>query len=188
VVTEPSPSIRFGEVEFIVKNQVDDITLMLSICHVPRGGKDSNFSPMILPMCESSVKVKTSLSSAGSVECCLVYELINQRNESEPVMEDHQVFIAVRVFARPLTNKYKASVAMFMARNGQFTGGEGDMKRLKKSILRKHLVNNTYSFECAIKARILKLETAFHPDRQTIIDVTLKETTKYTDERPVLFE
>jgi hypothetical protein len=117
-----------------------------------------------------------------------VYELVDQRNENEPVMEDHQVFIAVRVFARPLINKYKASAVMFMARKDRFAGSEDDIKQLKESILREHLINNVYVFICAIKAHTLKLEVAFHPNRQTIIEVTLKETAEYTTKRPILFE
>jgi hypothetical protein len=51
-------------------------------------------------------------------------------------MEYHQVFIVVRVFARPLIGNYKASAVMFIAREDQFAGSEDDMKRLKKGILR----------------------------------------------------
>jgi hypothetical protein len=153
-----------------------------------KGEKDDNFSTMILPMCDASVKVKATLSSAGSIRCCLVYELVDQRNESNPIMEDHRVFIAIRVFARPFTNSYKASAVMFMARKGQFTGSEDDMKRLKEDILQKHLVNNTHSFECAIKARMLRLEAVFYPDRQAFIVVTLEEKTRYTDKKPVIFK
>jgi hypothetical protein len=162
--------------------------LISSICHVSKGENDGDFGTKILPMNEASVKVKASLSSVGNVECCLVYELIDQRNENKPIIEDHQVFIAVKVLARPLTNNYKASAAMFMARNGQFTGSEDDMKRLNKDILRRYLVNNTYSFEYAIKTQMLRLETVFHPGRQTNIVITLKETIKYTGEKPALFE
>jgi hypothetical protein len=181
-------STLYGEVEFTIRNQVNDIVLISSICHISKGEKDGKFSAMILPKRSACVKVKASLSSAGCIECCLVYELIDQKNESEPVMEDYQVFIAVRVFGRPLVNKYRASAVMFMARKGQFTGKEGDIKQLHEDILRKHLVNNTYSFECAIKALMLSLEATFYSGRQAIIEVILKETTGHTDKRPVLFK
>jgi hypothetical protein len=70
----------------------------------------------------------------------------------------------------------------------RFTGKEDDIKRLKKVILRKHLVNNLYSFECTIKDQTLKLEAAFRPGKQVSIVVTLKEAIKYTDKKPVPFE
>jgi hypothetical protein len=183
-----SPSALYGEVHFIIRNQVDDIVLMPSICHMPRGEKDGDFSTKILPMSEASVKVKAEQMIAGRIECCLVYELIDRRNENEPVMEDHQVFIAVRVFARPFINNYKASAVMFHAKRGRFTGKEDDIKRLKRNILQEHLINNTYSFECAIKDQTLKLEAEFQPGKQASIVVTLKKVTKYTDEKPFLFE
>jgi hypothetical protein len=183
-----SPSALYGEVHFIIRNQVDDIVLMPSVCYIPRGEKDGDFSTKIPPMSEVSMKVKVSLSLVGNIECCLVYELVDQRNESEPVMEDHQVFIAVRVFARPFTNKYKASAAVFSARKDRFTDKGDDIKQLKKVILRKHMVNNLYSFECTIKDQTLKLEAVFQPGKQASIVITLKRAIKYTDKRPVPFE
>jgi hypothetical protein len=185
VATKPSPSIWYGEVDFIIRNQVDDMVLMHGICHVSKGERDGDFSNMILPMCETSVKIKTSHLLAGSIKCCLVYELIDQKNEHKSIMEHHQVFIAVRVFARPLIKKYKASAVMFMARKGQFTGSENDMKRLKKGILREHLVNNTYSFICAIKGQTLKLKAVFHPGKRASIEVTLEEIVGRVDNGPV---
>jgi hypothetical protein len=183
-----SPSALYGEVHFIIRNQVNDIVLMPSICHIPKGKENGDLSTRILPMSEAFVKVKAAHMIAGRIECCLVYELIDQRDESEPIMKEHQVFIAVRVFARSLTNKYKASAAMFRAKKGKFTGKEDDIKRLKENILQKHLINNTYSFECTIKDQTLKLEAAFQPGKQATIVVTLMEATQYTDEKPFLFE
>jgi hypothetical protein len=162
--------------------------LVPSIYHIPKREKDGGFNTKILPMSEASVRVKAFHLLTGRIECCLVYELVDQKNESESVVEGHQVFIAVRVFVRPLANSYTASIAMFSVKRGRFTGKEGDIKRLKEDILQKHLVHNTYSFECAIKDLMLRLKAVFHPGKQSIIKVTLKETTKYTDERPVLFE
>jgi hypothetical protein len=97
----------------------------------------------------------------------------------------HQVFIAVRVFARPLINKYKASAVMFMVREGQFTGSKEDMKRLKKGILREHLVSNTYSFKCTIRDQTLRLKALFRPGKRAGIEVTLEETTGRIDNGPV---
>jgi hypothetical protein len=185
--TMSSPSILYGEVHFIIRNQVNDIVLIPNICHIPKGKKNGDSSTRILPMSEASVKVKVAHMLVGRIECYLVYELINQRNESEPVMEDHQVFIAIRVFTRPFINNYKASAVIFSAKRGKFTGKE-DIKRLKENILQKHLVNNTYSFECTIKDQTLELEAVFQPGEQASITVTLKKATKYTDKRPALFE
>jgi hypothetical protein len=120
-----------------------------------------------------------------------VYELINQRNESEPIMEDHQVFIAVRVFARPLMNNYRASSAIFMAKRDKFTGKEDDIKQLHKDILRKNLVNNTYSFECTVKDQPLRLGAVFHPGKQASIEVTLEKQTNFEETiniEPILFK
>jgi hypothetical protein len=147
--------------------------------------KDGDFSTKILPMNEASVKVKAMYMITGSIECCLVYELIGQR-KSEPVMED-QVFIAVRVFARSFTSSYAVSAVMFSAKRGRFTGKEDDIKRLKEDILQKHF-KNLYSFECTIKDQTLKLEVVFQPGRQASIVVTLMEAIKYTDKKPVTFE
>jgi hypothetical protein len=188
LLTSPRPSIWYGEVDFIIKNQVDDMVLMRGICHVPKGKKDGKFSAMILPMSEVSVKVKASLLSARSIECFLVYELVKQRSESNSIMEDDQVFIAVRVFARPFASNCKVSVVMFMARRGQFTGNEDDMKRLKEGILQEHSVNSTYSFICTIKRRTLRLEAVLHPGRQAMIGITLKETNECVGNGPILFE
>jgi hypothetical protein len=187
VPTRTSPSTLYGEVHFIIRNQADDIVLIPSICHIPKGEKDGDSSSKILPMSEASVKVKASLSSVGNIKCCMVYELVDQRNESEPIMEDHQVFIAVRVFARPFTSNYTVSAAMFSAKRGRFAGKEDDIKRLRENILRKHLVNNEYSFECTIKDQTLRLEAVFQPGKQASIVVTLKEAINYTVKRPVLF-
>jgi hypothetical protein len=165
VATRSSPSTWHGEVDFIIRNQVDDMVLMRGICHVSKGEKDGNFSTMVLPMSEAFVKVKASHSLVGSIECSLMYELIDQRSEYRPIMDYHQVFIAVRVFARPFLNKYKVSAVMFMARKGQFTGSEEDIKQLKKGILREHLVNNTYSFMCAIRGQTLRLKVSSLPGR-----------------------
>jgi hypothetical protein len=186
--TMSSPSTLYGEVHFIIRNQVNDIVLMYSICHVQKGEKDDDFSTKILPMSEVFVKVKAANTVAGRLECCLVYELVDQRDESKPLMEDHQVFIAVRLFAKSLTNSYTASAAMFSVKRGRSTGKEDDIKRLKEDILQKHMINNLYSFECTIKDQTLRLEAVFQPGKQTSIVVTIKETIKYTDERPILFE
>jgi hypothetical protein len=179
------PSIWYSEVDFIIRNQVDDMVLMRGICHVSNGEKDGNFSTMILPKRSAFVKVKTSHLLAGRIKCCLVYELVDQRNEGKPIMGFHQVFIAVRVFARPLINKYKASAVMFMVREGQFTGSKEDMKRLKKGILREHLVSNTYSFKCTIRDQTLRLKALFRPGKRAGIEVTLEETTGRIDNGPV---
>jgi DNA helicase IV len=188
VKTRPSPSIwSDDEVDFIIENQVDDIALMHGICHVSRGKKEGDFSTMILPKKSASIKVKASHIMARSIKCCLVYELIDQRNESKSIMEYHQAFIAVRVFARPLIKKYKASAVIFMARKDQFTGSEDDMKRLKKGILREHLVNNTHSFKCDIKGQTLRLKASFHPGRRASIEVILEETTGRVNNSPVLY-
>jgi hypothetical protein len=161
---------------------------MPSICHVSRGKKDGNFSTKILPMSEASVKAKALFLLAKCIECCLVYELVDQRNESKPIMKYHQVFIAVRVFAIPLTKKYTVSAVMFMTGKGQFTGSEDDMKRLQKNILQKHLIDNTFSSEYAIKDRMLSLEVVFHSGKQASIKVTLKKATEYTNKTPIPFE
>jgi hypothetical protein len=183
-----SPSIWYGEVDFIIRNQVNNIALIRGTCHVSKGEKYGDFNTMITPMNEASVKVKISLSSFESIECCLVYELVNQRNESNPIMEDHQVFIAVRVSAKSLISKYKASAVMFMTRMGQFAGSEGDIRRLREGILQEHLVNETYSFRYAVNGRVLRLDAVFHPGRKSILEVTLDETIGHIYDNPVLFE
>jgi hypothetical protein len=172
-------------VDFIIRNQVDNIVLKHGIYHVSKGGKDGKSSTEILLMSETSVKVKASLLSAASIKCCLVYELIDQRNENESVMENHQLFIAISMFARPHVSGCKVSAIMFVAENGRFTGKEGDIKRLKEGILREHLVDNTCSFECAIKTQTLRLDAVFHPSKANI-EVTLKEIIRHTDKKPVI--
>jgi hypothetical protein len=138
------------------------------------------------PMHEAFVKVKASRMLAGRMKCCLVYELVDQRNENKPIMGYHQVFIAVRVSVRPFIN-YKASAVMFMARKGQFTGSKDDIKRLKRKILREHLVNNEYSFKCVIRDQTLRLKASFHPGRQASIKVTLEEIVGRVANGPVPF-
>jgi hypothetical protein len=182
-----SSSIWYGEVDFIIKNQVDDMVLMHGICHISKGEKDGDFSTMILPRRSAFVKVRASHMIAGRIKCCLVYELVDQRNENRPIMDYYQVFIAVRVSFKPLINKYKASAVIFKARNDQFTGSKDNMKQLKSNILREHLVNNTYSFICIIRDQTLRLDMVFHRGRQAKIQVTLEETDKHTDNGPVSF-
>jgi hypothetical protein len=179
-----SPSVWYGEANFIIRNQVDDMVLMRGICHISKGEKHGDFGTMILPRRSALVKVKASNMIAGRIECCLVYELIDQKNERISIMGLHQVFIAVRVSVRPFIN-YKASAVMFMARKGQFTGSKEEMKRLKKGILREHLINNTYSFLCAIRDQTLRLKAVFHPGRQANIEVTLEETAGRVDNGPI---
>jgi hypothetical protein len=174
-------------VDFIIRNQVDDIVLMRGIYHVSKGEKDGDFSTMIMPRRSASVKVRASHMIAGRIKCCLVYELVDQRNESKPIMEYHQVFVAVRVSTKPFIKKYKASAVIFMVRKGQFTGSKDNMKRLKEGILREHLVNNTYSFICNIKGQALKLKALLQPGRQTSIEVTLEETVGRIDNGPVSY-
>jgi hypothetical protein len=187
VEARPNSSTRSGGgVDFVIRNEVNNIVLKRGICHVSKGRKGSKLSPTILSTNEASVKLKTSILSAGRIKSYLVYELVNQRNENEPVTEDHQAFIAVRIFARPRVNKYKVSTVMFMVKSGKSTG-RGNIKRLHKGILRKHLVDNVPSFECAIKDQTLRLEAVFHPDK-AIIKITLKEIDRYTDKRPILLE
>jgi hypothetical protein len=183
----PSPSIWYSEIDFNIRNQVDDMVLMRGICHVSKGEKYGSFSTMILPKRSTSVKVRASHMVAGRVKCCLVYELIDQRNEHKSIMDYHQVFIAVKVSVKPLINSYKASAVMFMTKSGQFTGSEEDMKRLKEGILQEHLVKNTYSFICDVKGQTLKLKAVFRPGRQAKIEVTLEETTGRIENGPVLY-
>jgi hypothetical protein len=177
----------YGEVDFIIRNQVDDIVLMRGICHVSKGEKYDDFRTMIMPGRSASIKVRASHMIAGRVKCCLVYELVDQKNEQKSIMGYHQAFIAVRVSAKPLINSYKASAIMFMARNGQFTGSKEEMKRLKEGILQKYLVNNTYSFICDIKGQTLKLKASFSPNRQASIEVTLEEIAGRIENGPVPF-
>jgi hypothetical protein len=181
----PSPSIWYSEIDFNIRNQVDDMVLMNSICHVSKGEKYGDFSTMILPKRSAFVKVRAAHIIAGRVKCCLVYELVDQRNEYKPIMGYHQVFVAVRVSVKPLIKKYKASAIIFMAKKGQFTGSKDDMKRLKEGILREHLVNNTYSFICDIKGQALKLRVVFRPSRQAKIEITLEEIAGRIDNGPV---
>jgi hypothetical protein len=188
VTTRPSPSTWYNEVTFIIRNQVDDMVLMHGICHASKGEKNGDFSTMILPRRSASVKVKASHMLSGRIKCCLVYELIDQRNESKPLIEFHQVFIAVRVFANPLFNKYRVSTVVFMVRKGQFTGSKDDMKQLEKSILQEHLVNNTYSFLCAIRDQTLRLKASFRPGKRSLIEITLEETDLRTNRGPILFK
>jgi hypothetical protein len=152
------------------------MVFMHGICHVSKGKKCGNFSTMILPKRSTSVKIRASHMFFGRIKCCLVYELVDQRNESKPIMGNHQLFIAVRVIVIPF-NKYKASAVIFTERKGQFTGKKEEIKRLKEGILREHLVNNTYSFICTIKNQPLRFRAVFHSGRQASIEVTLEETT-----------
>jgi hypothetical protein len=163
------------------------MVLMRGICHVSKGVKDGNFNTMILPRRSAFMKFRALHMLARGIKCCLVYELVDQRNESKLIMEYHQVFIAVRISAKPLFSKCKASAVVFRARKGQFTGERHDMKRLKKGILREHLVNNTYSFKCAVRGQTLKLKAKFYPGRQANIEITLKETVGRIDNGPVPF-
>jgi hypothetical protein len=161
------------------------MVLMHGICHVSKGEKDDNFSATILPKRSALINVKASRMIAGRIKCCLVYELVDQRNESKALIEFHQVFIAVRVSSRPLTNNYKASAVMFMARKDQFTGSKDDMKQLKRSVLGKHLVSNTYSFTCNIRGQTLKLKAVFHPGKHASIEITLEETVGRVENGPI---
>jgi hypothetical protein len=178
--------ILYGEVDFIIRNQIDDMVLIRGRCHISKGEKDSDFNNIILPKRSVSVRVRASYMIAGRIECCLVYELVDQKNESKSIMEYHQVFIAVRVLVIPF-KKYKASAVMFMARKYQFTGSKYDMKRLKKGILRDNLVNNEYSFMCDIKGQTLRLKALFHPGWKTSINVTLEETVGRISNGPILY-
>jgi hypothetical protein len=188
VAKSPRPSIWHGELEIIIRNQIDDMELRHGICHVSRGERIGDFSAVIMPRSKASTRFRALMSSAGCIECCLVYELIDQRNERVPIMANHQVFVAVRGLIVPLTSRCKASTAMFMARRGQFTGSENDIRRLKNRILRGHLVNNTYSFKCAIVGRTLRLEAVFQSGRKSILDTMLDETIGHINNCPVLFE
>jgi hypothetical protein len=160
---------------------------MHGICHMPKGEKEGNLSTMILPKRSAFLKVRASHIIAGRIKCCLVYELVDQKHERMPIMEDHQVFVAVRVIIIPFEKKYKASAVMFMAEKGKFTGSEVDVERLKNGILREHLVNNEHSFVCAIRDRTLKLKASFHPGKQASIDVTLEETDERVENGPFPF-
>jgi hypothetical protein len=185
VVARQSPSFWLSEVNFIIRNQVHNIVLIRGICYILKGKKDGELSATILPKNKAAMRVKGLLLSGGIIESCLVYELIDQRNESEPLMEDHQVFIAVRVFVIPLINKCGVSAAIFMARKDQFSGSKDDMKQLQKSILQNHMINNT-SFECVIKTQTLKLDVAFHSGKASVV-ITLKETDIITNKSPILY-
>jgi hypothetical protein len=192
-VASPSPSTLY-EINFIVRNQAKSLVLMRGICHVSKRRKEGNFITDIPFENEASVKVKAEHIIAGSIDCCLVYEIVRRGDESEPLMEwNYQVFIAVRVFARPIMNKYKASVVIFRAKRGRFTGSEDDIKQLKEVTLRKRLVNNTYLFECGFKdwyyySWNLRLEVVFQPGKQAIIEVTLKWATRDIGRTPVVFK
>jgi hypothetical protein len=94
------------------------MVLMHGICHISKGEKDGDFSTIILPRRSTFVKIRALHMIAGRIKCCLVYELVDQRNEHKPIMGFYQVFIVVRVSVKPLINKYKASTVMFMARRG----------------------------------------------------------------------
>jgi hypothetical protein len=109
------------------------MVLKRGIYHVSKGERYGDFNTMILPGRSTYFKVRASHMLAGRTKCCLVYELVDQRNENKPLMGYHQVFIVVRVSIRPLVNSYKASAVMFMAKDGQFTGKKEDMKRLKRT-------------------------------------------------------
>jgi hypothetical protein len=161
------------------------MVLMHGICYISKGEKNGDFSTKILPKRSTFVKVKASYMMAGRIKCCLVYELVDQKNESKSIMGYHQVFMAARVSINPFIKKYKTSAVIFMAKKGQFTGSKDNIKQLKRGCLRGHLVNNTYSFTCAIKGQTLKLRTVFHPGRHASIEVTLEETDERIDNIPV---
>jgi hypothetical protein len=178
------PITWYDKIDFIIGNQFNDIALMRGICYVTKGEKIGDFSTMIPPKRSAYVKFKALLLSYGDVECCVVYELVNQRNESKPIMEDYQVFIAVMASATLFVKKCKVLAAIFMARNGQFAGSKDDMKRLKESISQEHLINNTYI--CSIKDQTLRLKAVFHP-RQASIKIILEETIEHVENGPVLY-
>jgi hypothetical protein len=157
------------------------------ICRASKGSVDGRFNTTILPNSEASVKVKPSMFSTKGIDFCLVYELVDQRNESEPLMEDDQVFIAVNVVDKSHNSKREVSAAIFKTRKGQFIGKKGDMKRLKEVILRKNSDNNAYAFICSINDQILRLEALFHPGKQASIKITREEPVEDVV-TPVLFE
>jgi hypothetical protein len=149
--------------------------------------KDGEFDTTIPSTSDASVKVKASLLSAGSIECCLVYELVNQRNEHEPIMRQYQVFIAIRV-SKTFRKKHSASAIMFMAKKGRFTGNENDINQLCRKILQKPFISDNYTFECTIKRQTMRLKAVFRSDEQVSIEVTLEKTGKRVNHGPVLFE
>jgi hypothetical protein len=176
-----------SQVVFSITNQLDDMALIRGICYVARGYKDGDFSTTIYPRRSASVKIQATTSLGGSIDCYLVYELIDQRNGNKPVTGSHQVFIAIRVFARPSIGKYKASAVIFTAKDGIFTGKEKDITRLKDDVLRKHLVKDTYTFECSIRVKTLRLKVAFQPNLQSTIKVIL-ETGGRVINPPAIFD
>jgi hypothetical protein len=176
-------SIWYDKIEFIIRNQVNDMALMHGICHVSKGEREGDFNTTILPKESASVKVRASHLLAGCIECCLVYELIDQRNESKPIMEDYHVFIAVEVSTIPFI-KYKASSVIFRSRKRDFTGSENNIKELKDSLLRDNSVNYIYSYACAIRNRTLRLYAVLDPGRHTCIEVTLGETAELNFNQP----
>jgi hypothetical protein len=163
------------------------MVLLRGICHMSSGERDGDFSTMILSRRSALVKAKTSNLLAGRIECCLVYELVDQRNEHKSITIYHQVFIAVKVSAIPLINMHKASAVMFMAREGEFTGSKDDMKRLKKKISRNDLIDGTY-FICSARSQTLRLKAVFHPGRYASIEVTLEKAAGYVENDPIPFK
>jgi uncharacterized protein YjfI (DUF2170 family) len=60
----------YGEVDFTIKNQVDNIVLKRGICSVSKGEKHGDFNTMILPKRSAAVKVKAEHMIVGRIDCC----------------------------------------------------------------------------------------------------------------------
>jgi hypothetical protein len=180
---------RCKKMNIIIWNGCRNIKLDNGACTVLKGDKNrylinSSIPPKIIE--KSTVRVKYAMSS--TIECCIVYELINPQQKRAPLCQDYRVFIAIYLLIDSPSN-YKTKVFLFKLRSGYFFGRENEFTKLYNSIIknREHKIYNISTWN--IDERALSLKSRFTISGSSdYLNIILRETQPGRGRDPILYE
>jgi Holliday junction resolvase RusA-like endonuclease len=181
---------RCRKVVINIQNKCKDIKLDSGTCTVLKGNKNHyTISSPIPPDGRKNaiVRAKCRMGVPGSIECCIVYELLDPQRQREPLCQGYRVFIVIYLFVDS-PSKYETKVFLFRTTSRSFAGGKNDIIKLRDNIIK----NAEYSIDDLsvwnINEQVLSLKPDFVYGDPARLKVTLEKIESDTGRDLILYE
>jgi hypothetical protein len=157
--SESSRSIQFD-----MLNECDDVILSSGIYHVFNGHLNSQFKSSIYPKNEVPIKLEASNIDTQVVGGCLVYKLINTREEHITSKQGYHVYLALEAFNTPSIEQNGVVAVLFMMKDGSFSGERNQIKWLHRDILQHYIKQEDHISGWLLNDRMIALDVKFIND------------------------
>jgi hypothetical protein len=143
----------------------------------------------VTPGKQDKVVIKSRKPLLGRTKCCLIYEIVNYKDQDIPLIWGSRVFLAIDVSINPLkVNNRKVTAKLILVKSGKFEGNKKqDIRILHKKVLRHFMHTHGQDSQWNLEKLGLNVEVNFNRKARAKLHVRLSRLDVIPDNMPIFY-